>query len=353
MPQSTTEYLQGYIRLIGDTLSQRFVNRAPPQGHELFHQSSHYLQGKVALITGANTGIGFQTTKSLASAGATVVLACRNRDKAEAAADAIRRQVPNAKLEIEDLDLSSLSSVRECARAFSSRRGPTEMPRTLHILVLNGGVMGAQPTSPETHFMVNHVGHALLALLLLPNLLAAKEDAGRIVLVSSLTSVISDLRWDDMDFTMRRYNWMTAYANSKLAMLLFMKALVRRLGGASITVNAVHPGEATSDVARYLGRIWMWLHQNIGKFFLLNTIESARTSVYVAGAKEIANESGHIFHRVWHKMAIPERLLNDKDVEHLWEVTLRMAKVTVEDMDSLIRIGREHKIDGGLFQLPR
>lgn len=352
MPQSTAEYLGGYIRLIGDTVSQRFVNRSPPQGHALFHSSSGYLRGKVALVTGANTGIGFETSRSLAAAGATVVLACRNRGKAEAAAQAIRLAVPDANIQIENLDLSSLSSVRDCVHTFASRTASAAAPRPLHILVLNGGVMGAPQSSPETHFFVNHVGHALLTLLLLPNLLAAQNETTRVVLVSSLTSVISDLRWNDLDFKARKYNWMTAYANSKLAMLLFMKALVRRLGSAPITVNAVHPGEATSDVARYLGRVWMWLHQNVGKFFLLSTAESARTSVYVAGAKEIGKDTGHMFHRVWHKMEIPERLLDEEDVERLWEVTLAMAEVRTEDLDTLTRIALAHGVDKTLIRVP-
>lgn len=342
MPQSTTQRLHGYIRLISDTLAQRFVNRTPPDGHPLFNASSNYLSGQVALVTGANTGIGLETSRMLAAAGATVVLACRNRTKAQSAAEAIRNTVPNANLEIDDLDLSSLPSVRACAQAFASRCAHPSIPRPLDMLVLNGGIMAAPKASPESHFNVNHVGHALLTLLLLPNLMRAKSPGARVVLVSSLTSVVSDLRWDDLDFQKRPYNWMTAYANSKLAMLLFMKALVRRLGAAPIAVNAVHPGEATSDVARYLGSIWMWLHQNVGKLFLLSTAESARTSVYVAGASELASQTGKIFHRVWHTMQIPEHLLAEDDVESLWEVTLRMAEVTKRDLQCLLEIARSH-----------
>lgn len=353
MAQSTTEFVQGYLRLISDTLSQRFVNRSPPPGHPLFNSSSDYLSGQIALVTGANTGIGLETSRMLATAGATVVLACRNRAKAESAAEAIRKTVPNAHLEIEDLDLSSPSSIRACTVAFGSRSGTATAPRALHMLVLNGGVMGAAQASPETHFFVNHVGHALLALLLLPHLIAAGSPGARVVLVSSLTSVVSDLRWEDLDFQGRQYNWMTAYANSKLAMLLFMKALVRRLGNAPIAVNAVHPGEATSDVARNLGKIWMWLHQNVGQLFLLSTAESARTSVYVAGAKELASETGKIFHRVWHTMHMPERLLAEDDVERLWHVTLKMAGMTQRDLECLVEIARANGGDESLIRPPR
>lgn len=352
MPQSTSELLQGYLRLIGDTLSQRFVNRSPPPGHPLFSTSSDYLSGQTALVTGANTGIGLETARMLAGAGATVILACRNPSKAESAAAAIRKAVPHAHLQVELLDLSSHSSVRSCVAAFASRSESSAAPRPLHMLVLNGGVMGALPASPETHFLVNHVGHALITLNLLPHLAAAGGPGARVVLVSSLTCVVSDLRWDDLDFQTRTYNWMTAYANSKLAMILFMKALVQRLGDAHIVVNAVHPGEATSDVARHLGRVWMWLHQNVGNLFLLSTAESARTSVYIAGAKEAARKTGNIFHRVWHAMHVPDRLLADDDVEQLWRVTLETAGVTEKDMEGLVQIVRANGGDESLVRLP-
>lgn len=340
MPQSTIQFAQGFLRLSADTLTQRLGTRAPPPNHPLF-SSPTYLKGQTAIVTGANTGIGLETTRQLAAAGATVVLACRNDSKAAVAADSIRAQIPEADLETATLDLSSPDSIRAFASLFGASR-------PLHVLVLNGGVMGTPKAAPETHFAVNHVGHALLTLLLMPQLAAAR---GRIVLVSSLTFVISDLYLDDLDFITRPYNWMTAYANSKLAMLLFMHALVRRLRGTGVDVNAVHPGEATSDVARNLGNVWMMLHKRVGSLFLLNTEESARTSVYVAGAEELRGTSAVTFHRICQPLGVPARFVGEQDVERLWGVTMERAGVTDEDLRGFLGVVRSAGGDEDLLKL--
>lgn len=330
MPQSTSQILRGYIHLIGDTLSQRIVNRDPPPNHPLF-SSATYLKSRLAVVTGANTGIGLETARQLSAAGATVILACRNVTKANDAIVSIRAANPTADVHFSALDLSSTDSIRSFATSFGAR--------PLQMLVLNGGVMGAEPAVPETHFTVNHVGHALLALLLLPRLAAAR---GRVVLVSSLTFVVSDLRIGDIELRERGYAWVTAYANSKLAMLQFMHALRVRLGETAVGVYAVHPGEATSDVARYLGSVWMWLHKNVGGLFLLSTAESARTSVYVAGAEEVDGCMGTLFHRVWQTLPVEGRFVEKGDVQQLWDETLSRAGMSSSEVESLLRMA--HKV---------
>lgn len=343
MPQSTVEYIQGYLQLILDIFSQRLVNRSPPPNHTLF-TSPTYLAAQTAIVTGANTGLGFETARMLCAAGATVVLACRNLDKAFVAADALRAHNKDAALEVMHLDLGDMRSVRNFAHQFMG-----EDDRELHMLVLNGGVMAAPHVVPDTHFMVNHVGHALLTLLLMPSL---SKVSGRVVVVSSLTCLVSDLRLDDLSFQQRRYSWMTAYANSKLSMLLFMRALARRLGKRGVCVNGLHPGEATSDVARYLGRVWMTLHQKVGRLFLLSTSEAARTTVYVAGAREIENVSGELFHRVWHRMELPQRLLMEEDAERVWGLTLQYAGVTEDDLQPLRKEAKKRGGDVVLVRVP-
>ncbi|PXF41597.1 Retinol dehydrogenase 12 [Gracilariopsis chorda] len=334
MPQSTLQFIVGYVKLTLDTLSQQLVN-PKTHAHVVFRADDEYLRGKLAIVTGANTGIGLETARMLAGAGANVVLACRNLDKAQDAAQSIRNVHPSARVEISKLDLSELDSVRAFARWVGKR--------ACHMLVLNAGIMGAEKSNPEAHFMVNHAAHALLSLLLLRNV---QRVHGRIVFISSLTLLISDLHLDDMAFNTRRYYWMTAYANSKLSMVLFMRALHKRVGHAVI-VNAVHPGEATSDVARYLGKVWMTLHKKVGKLFLLSVAQSARTSVFVAGAQE-AQQGCNLFHRVDQIVRIPSRLVGDEDVERLWDVTLRAARVTDEDVSVLneLMAARDNECEG-------
>lgn len=317
MPQTSLEYIYGYLRLTFDTLTQRL--RLPPTpGHPVF-TSSHHLEQQTIVITGANTGIGYETTRQLARTGASIILACRNRSRAESAISALKSENHDAKLEYGQLDLGDTASIRQFAEWIRERVGE----RGVDCLILNGGVMGMERKVPETHFMVNHVGHALLSLLLLP-------ITKRLVFITSLACLLSDLRLFDISFTGRYYNWMTAYANSKLAMILFMHALRKRVD--HVEIYGVHPGEVTSDVARNLGTFWMTLHKNVGQLFLLNVEQSARTSVYVAGLEKGEGIEGAVYERVCEVAHIPETLLDDKDVEQLWKVTLDLAGVTDEDL---------------------
>lgn len=324
MPQSTFQIFQGYLRLSLDTLIQRFVNRNPPHSRHPLFMSPTYLQNKTIIVTGANTGIGFHTARIFALTGARVILACRNLNKAQKAADLIIKEKHNALVDVQPLDLSDFSSVRNFIQNWQQK--------DLHVLVLNGGVMAVDKASPETHMTVNHVGHALLTLGLLENI---HRVNGRIISVTSLTMLVSDLRLHDISFNTRKYNWMTAYANSKLAMFQFLKALEKRIGSDSIYLAAIHPGEATSDVARNLGSIWMWLHQNIGQAFLLSPEEAARTTAWIAACQPPQQPNASLWHRVWKQLNIPQRLITDQQIEQLWDATMEWANITDDELDGL------------------
>lgn len=324
MPQTLTQWLRGYVHLVTDTLSQRIVDQFIQQDHPIF-SDGEYLHGKTAIVTGANTGIGFETARMLCQAGAHVILACRNLEKAQTAITELRARNPTADVSARKIDLSSLESVRN----FVTDLTCDGVQPCIDILVLNGGVMAVPHTHPETHLTVNHISHALLVLLLLPGLSRAPQS--RVVFVTSLTLLISDLRFNDLHFNTRSYAWMTAYANSKLAMVLFMHGLQRRLHTSTVLVNAVHPGEAPSHVARYMGRIWHFLHRTFGPLFLLSVHHSARTSVYAAGAKDVLT-SGALFHRISQRLSIPEHLVSDEDIDCMWQYTLDAAQVTKKDV---------------------
>jgi NAD(P)-dependent dehydrogenase (short-subunit alcohol dehydrogenase family) len=206
-------------------------------------------RGKTAVITGANTGIGFETAKVLVGRGATVVLACRDLDKAERAADRIGAAMPGARVEVVRLDLASLVSVRQAAEELRAAH-----PR-LDLLVNNAGVMMTPFRRTQDGFElqlgINHLGHFALTGLLLESLLAV--PGSRVVTVSSSAHRggvidVQDLRSE------RGYRRTTAYARSKLANLLFTYELQRRLAasGASTTALAVHPGGVTSGLQRHM-----------------------------------------------------------------------------------------------------
>lgn len=326
MPQNVLQWLRGYAHLIYDTLFQRLYFDPNPQ-HLVFHQKDQ-LRGQTAIVTGANSGIGFETARKLAGLGAHVIFACRNLQTAQAAVDAILNQQPTASLAVMHLDLSSLESVRQFATAVNNSPRPI-----VHMLVLNAGVMAAPHAYPETHLNVNHIAHALLTILLLPALQRAHRS--RVVFVSSMTVFVSDLRWEDIQFVKRRYNWITAYGNSKLMMILFMLALHKRLDSKSgIAVNALHPGDSPSEVSRNLGWFSYFVHQKICPFMLLSTSQCALTSVYAAAAEDFT-ESGTVLHRIDQPLHIPQHLVADDQVELAWRTTIELAGITDSDLKYL------------------
>ena len=206
------------------------------------------LSGKIALVTGASTGLGLETARALAGAGATVVLAARNAEKTEAALRGIASGVAGAKLERRTLDLTSLESVRAFAAGFLSRHD------RLDLLINNAGVMatpfGRTVEGFELQFGTNHIGHFLLTCLLAPALLAAAPS--RIVNLSSGGHVLSDVDFDDPNFERRAYDKWSAYGQSKTANILFTVELERRLGARGVHAFAVHPGMIATELGRHL-----------------------------------------------------------------------------------------------------
>ncbi|MFB1295995.1 SDR family NAD(P)-dependent oxidoreductase [Mycobacterium sp. pW049] len=202
--------------------------------------------GRTAVITGANTGLGFETAKALAEKGARVVIAVRDTAKGEAAAARITGDV-----DVQELDLTSLASIHAAAEALKSRFD------TIDLLINNAGVMttpkGTTKDGFELQFGTNHLGHFAFTGLLLDKLLDV--DGARIVTVSSNGHKMGGaIHWDDLQWE-RSYSRMGAYTQSKLANLLFTYELQRRLAprGKTIAV-AAHPGTATTELARSLPR---------------------------------------------------------------------------------------------------
>jgi NAD(P)-dependent dehydrogenase (short-subunit alcohol dehydrogenase family) len=199
--------------------------------------------GRTAVVTGANSGIGYVTARELARRGARVVLACRNRQRGAAALGRLLTQVPEAQAEFVLLDLADLSSVREFADGLPLDR--------IDLLLNNAGVMAVPYALTadgfETQFGVNHLGHFALTGLLLERLLTT--PGARVVTVSSMAHVLSDIDMSDLN-SERRYRPMPAYGASKTANLLFVRELARRAdrNGLDLTVAAAHPGYARTEL---------------------------------------------------------------------------------------------------------
>ncbi|HWF16130.1 MAG TPA: oxidoreductase [Acidimicrobiales bacterium] len=204
------------------------------------------LTGRVALVTGANSGIGYEVTSVLAEHGAHVLMACRNQEKAARARDKLESQLSRSSLELLDLDLSDLASVRDAAGRVMNQHA------RLDLLVNNAGVMGTpyRQTAEgfELQMATNHLGHFALTGLLLDRLVTTERS--RVVTVSSHMHRLGRLRPDDVATAKGRNSWIV-YSTSKLANLLFVAELSRRLeaGGFRTMALAAHPGWTRSNLA--------------------------------------------------------------------------------------------------------
>jgi NAD(P)-dependent dehydrogenase (short-subunit alcohol dehydrogenase family) len=285
--------------------------------------------GRTAVITGANSGIGLEAAKELARAGADVVLACRNIEKGEAAAAAIRKARPDARAEVMALDLGSLASVR----AFASRF--TDVRPALDLLINNAGVM-APPRSTtgdgfELQFGTNHLGHFALTALLIGRM-EGREDA-RVVNVSSGAHRRGRMNFDDLQGE-RSYSRWGAYAQSKLANLLFMYELERRLraAGSTVRVVAAHPGYAATNLQTAAAPKFDAAVMSVGNaLFAQSAHMGALPTLYAATARDLPGATyigpdGFMEMRGYPKVVQSTAAARDEGAaRRLWEISEQLT----------------------------
>lgn len=205
-------------------------------------------QGKVYIITGANTGIGYAAAKTLAAKNARVYMASRNRDKQQKACEDIKREFPYAQVEWLECDLGNLRSVQECSEEFKRRNEP------LHCLINSAGVIDppddSTPEGFEVTMGINYFGAFYLTHLLADKLL--QQPRSRIVFENSISEVHGELHWDDLIGAKAKRSDYMCYANSKLFLMMFCGELQRRLrsAGSSIDCMSAHPGISSTDIFR-------------------------------------------------------------------------------------------------------
>ena len=214
--------------------------------------------GRAAVVTGANTGLGFELAHLLAGRGASVTLVCRSPAKAEEAADRIRADVAHARVSTVQMDQGSLASVRAAAAAITDRQEPIDL------LVNNAGLLGSQERRTtedglEATFATNHLGAFAFTGLLIDRVLATPDS--RIVTMSSIANARARLDFDDLQAE-RGYDRNTAYSRSKLANLMFAYGLQHRLAAAGQRTRslAAHPGQSRTDFTRGLGAVGRFVY---------------------------------------------------------------------------------------------
>jgi len=257
------------------------------------------LAGRTIVVTGANTGIGLVTARTLAQRGARIIMANRSEDKTRPILDELR--AAGAQADFVALDLGDLAQVRAAAARVR------ELTDKVHVLVNNAGLAGQRGLTKdgfELTFGVNHVGPFLFTQLLEPLLRAAAPS--RIVNVASAAHYsATGIDWDAVRKPTRTTTAVYEYNVSKLANVLHVAELARRLAGTGVTSHAVHPGVVASDVWRKVP----WPIRPLIKLFMKSVEDGAKTSIYCAAAPELAGDSGLYYTEC--KVKTPSKLAQD------------------------------------------
>jgi retinol dehydrogenase 14 len=279
---------------------------------------------KIALVTGANSGMGRATSTALARAGFRVIMLCRSEERGTAALEAVRQAAsvglapgaaePELELELALCDLGSQAGIRLFAADLRSRID------ALDLLVNNAGVVSPKRLETEDGFElqlgVNHLGHFLLTKLLLDLI---KEARGRIVVVASGAHKIGRIHWDDLQLK-KGYSTFGSYGQAKLANVLFTRELSRRLEGTGVTANCLHPGAVATNMGVDRETGFGGFAARLLKPFFLTPEEGADTAVFLSTSPEVEGTSGQYFYR--RKPApISKRASDDEAARRLWEVS--------------------------------
>jgi len=281
------------------------------------------MHGKIVLITGANTGIGKETARALAKKSATVVMACRNLTKAIPVCESIQKESGNPQIEVLQLDLASLSSIRAFVDQFMGK-----YPR-LDVLINNAGIFSLRREETGDGFEktmgVNYFGPFLLTNLLLP--LIEQTPEARIVNVGSDAHFSGQIDLDDINYKKKYPGFgFKAYGTSRLATVLFTQELAERLQNAGITVNALNPGSVATNIWNFgpENKAYQQLINRITRSFMLSPEEGAQTSIYLASSDAVKGVTGKYFYKNQLKDVSPQC----KDIQlqkSLWQISEKLT----------------------------
>lgn len=246
------------------------------------------MEGKVAIVTGANSGMGLATAAALSDAGAKVIMLCRNEERGKEALARLKEK-EERQLELILCDLGDYDSIRAFARTVKAKH------KKIDILVNNAGFISLdrQETREglERQFGINHIGHFLLTMLLLKNM----GEGSRIVNVASGAHKVGRIHFEDINLK-KHYNVITAYSQSKLANVLFTRELARRVAKRGITVNCCHPGAVATNIGIDRDTGFGKTVTGLLKPFFQTPEEGARTAIFLAMDDSVKNVSGEYFY---------------------------------------------------------
>jgi retinol dehydrogenase 13 len=250
------------------------------------------MDGRLCIITGATSGVGYHAARRLAQGGANLVLVCRNREKAVRVRQELAHQY-RVDIDIVQADFSRLDDVRKAAEIIL-----TDHPR-IDVLINNAGVHTTRRTVTEqgieTVFCVNHLASFLFTRLLLDRLI--ESAPARIIQVNSQGHRFGGLDLEDLNWEKRRYRGLQGYGASKTAQLLTVWELADRLQGSGVTINAMHPGEVRSNIGMNNGLLYRWYQRYLLWWVLKDPGISGDAIYYLAAAPEMAAVSGKFFNQ--------------------------------------------------------
>ncbi len=272
------------------------------------------MKEKQVVITGATGGIGYETARALAAMGASVSLVVRDESKGRMAMDQIRQDTGNTAIAFFTADISSQKQLRNAAREIL-RHHPV-----IDVLVNNAGTWYSDFGLTEDHiermFAVNHLSYFLLTHCLLGGLSAS--SSARVINVSSDSHFHGKIHWDDLNLT-RHYSGMPAYAQSKLANMLFTYEFVRRNPGLPVTMNAVHPGLVRTDIGIKHTNLFHATVWRLRRLSGMSASKGARTSIHLASSHEVEGITGKYWDRLKSKPSL-KASHDTKAAGRLWDI---------------------------------
>lgn len=280
------------------------------------------MKGKIVLITGANSGIGKETAKTLAKQGATIYMVCRSRKRGEQARQEIIKETKNPNIHLRLCDMASIGSIQEYG--LNLRKEISH----IDVLINNAGAMfGSRQLTLdglEMTFALNHIGYFLNTHYLLD--LVRKGSMKRIISVSSVGhKSVGKLDLNDLQ-SEKEYNQITVYGRSKLYNIYFTRILSRQLADEGITVNCLHPGVVSTNFGN-TANWYMRVAMPLGRKFMINATKGASTSVYLASSPQVKNITGKYFDKG--KATEPTKLARDEKIgRHIWDSTMSICGLT-------------------------
>ncbi len=285
----------------------------------MLNNKSKLLNGKICMVTGANSGIGKATAIGLAKQGASLVLVCRDQTRAENAIYEIKEKSGNESIDLIIADLSSQKEIHNLVSEFKKKYN------NLHVLINNAGVNLHKhiltEDGVETTFAVNYLAYFMLCNLLFDTL--QKSAPSRIINVASSIQAKS-FDFDDLNGD-NHYRQLKAYSQSKLAVVLFTYEFARKIEGTGVSVNCLHPGYVKTKMIRNFRPFVKYFYPLVG-LFMLTPRKGAKTSVYLASSPEIDGISGKYFKRK--KEAESVKISYNEDIsKQLWEISVQLTNL--------------------------